>query len=109
MNHSLAHLARSKLHSWQQGIHLNRKTRIGPHGCADVELLSERLQQLRLDRDYIKVCCPSVYQELERVCASCKLHRLCAQDLASGDVESGMRSYCPNAPTIDALVVNWVP
>jgi hypothetical protein len=34
MNHSLAHLARSKLHGWQQGIHLNRKTRVGPHGCA---------------------------------------------------------------------------
>jgi len=108
MNHSLAHLARSKLHSWQQAIHLNRTTRIGSHGCADVELICERLQQLRLDPDYIKVCCPSMYQELERVCESCKLHRLCAQDLASGDVESGMRSYCPNAPTIDALTVNWV-
>ena len=99
MNHSLAHLARSKLHSWQD------KDR---DGCADVELMCERLQQLRLDPNYIKICCPSVYRELERVCASCKLHRLCAQDLASGDVESGMRSYCPNAPTIDALTVNWV-
>ena len=49
----------------------------------------------------MKVCYPSVYEELKRVCASCKFQRICAQDLASGDVESGMRIYCPNAPVID--------
>ena len=104
MNDCLAQLARSKLQSWRQGAHFNRKL----HGCDDVVLLSERLQQLRLDLDYVRVCCPSTYQELERTCASCKLQRLCAQDLARGDVESGMRSYCPNGPTMDAMVVNWV-
>ena len=108
MNHSLEQLAHSKLQSWQQGAHLNRKTRTELHGCDDVLLLSERLQQLRLNPDYVRVCCPSTYQELERICASCKLQRLCAQDLARGDIESGMRSYCPNAPTLDAMVVNWV-
>ena len=65
------------------------------------ELLSRRLQQLRLDPEYMKVCYPSVHEELKRVCASCKFQRIRAQDLASGDVESGMRIYCPNAPVID--------
>ena len=104
MKHSLEQLVRSKLQSWRQGAYFNRKL----HGCDDVVLLSERLQRLRLDPDYMRLCCPSTYQELERICASCKSQRVCAQDLARGEVESGMRSYCPNAPTIDAMVVNWV-
>ena len=73
------------------------------------ELMSWRLQQLGLDPGYFKVCYPSLYKNLEGVCESCRSRRLCARDLARGDVESGMRRYCPNAPTIDALVINWVP
>jgi hypothetical protein len=74
-----------------------------------IELMPWRLQQLGLDPGYVKVCCTSVYQTLDRVCASCKSRRLCARDLARRDVESGMRRYCPNAPTIDALLINWLP
>jgi len=105
MNHPLAHVARSKLHSWQQGLHLNRKR---PDRSCGAELLSQRLQQLRLDPEYMTVCHSSVYEELKRLCASCKFQRICAQDLADGDVEAGMRSYCPNAPIIDAMTVNWL-
>jgi len=72
---------------------------------ADAELMPWRLQQLGLDPGYMKACRTSTYQELERVCASCKSRLLCARDLARGDVEPGMQSYCPDAPTIDALVV----
>jgi len=82
---------------------------VTPDGCAHGDLMPWRLQQLGLNPGYWKLCCTSLYQDLERVCASCKSRRLCARDLARGDVESGMRRYCPNAPTIDALVVNWVP
>ena len=78
----------------------------GADVSADAELMPWRLQQLGFDPGYVKVCRTSTYQHLERACASCKSRRLCARDLADGDVESGMRSYCPNAPTIDALVVN---
>jgi len=79
------------------------------HATADANLMPWRLQQLGLDPGYVKVCRPSTYQNLESVCASCKSRPQCARDLARGDVEAGMRSYCPNAPTIDALVVNWDP
>jgi hypothetical protein len=109
MNHSLAHVAGSKLHSWQQGLHFNRERSSRPcGGSGGAELLPQRLQRLRLDPEYMKVCYPSVYEELKRVCASCKFQRICAQDLAAGDVQSGMRIYCPNAPVIDAMTVNWL-
>ena len=108
MNHALA-VARSKLHSWRQGLHLNRKRSGRPWGgSGGAELLSQRLQQLRLDPEYMKVCHSSVYEEVKRVCAACKFQRICAQDLAAGDVESGMRIYCANAPVIDAMTVNWL-
>ncbi len=73
------------------------------------EFMPWRLQRLGLDPGYLKLCCPSLYQDLERVCISCQSRRLCARDLARGDVESGMRRYCPNAPTMDALVLDWIP
>ena len=82
---------------------------VTPDGCADGELMPWRLQQLGLDPGYVKVCCTSIYEDMQSVCASCKSRRLCARDLARGDVESGMRCYCPNEPTIDALIINWVP
>jgi hypothetical protein len=107
MNNSLAHLPLSKLHAWH-GIRPNRKSKTELCGCADAALMPWRLQQLGLDPGYVKVCHTSTYQHLERVCASCKCRRLCARDLARGDVESGMQSYCPDAATIDALVVDWV-
>lgn len=69
------------------------------------ELMPRRLEQLGLDPGYVKVARTATYQDLQRVCASCKAWRRCARDLANGDVEAGMRSYCLNAPTIDALVV----
>ncbi len=49
-----------------------------------------------------------MYEELKQVCAACRFQCICAQDLASGDVQSGMRIYCPNAPLIDAMTVNWI-
>jgi hypothetical protein len=37
-----------------------------------------------------------------------KFQRVCAEDLADFDVEAGMGIYCPNAPVIDAMTVNWL-
>ena len=108
MNYSPAHLPLSKLHAWHHGIRLNRESARELYDWADAELMPWRLQELGLDPGYVKMCCTSTYEDLERVCASCKSRRLCARDLARGDVESGMQSYCPGSPTIDALVVNWV-
>ena len=45
------------------------------------ELLSQRLQQLRLDPEYMKVCHASVYEEVKRVCASCKFQEFARKTL----------------------------
>ena len=45
---------------------------VTPDGCAHGDLMPWRLQQLGLNPGYWKLCCTSLYQDLERVCASCK-------------------------------------
>jgi hypothetical protein len=105
MNHLLADAA---LHRWQV-VPQSRK-RPSRH-CGDSEgtgLLAQRLRQLLLDPEYMEVCHSSLYEELEQVCTACRFQRICAQDLAGGDVQSGLRIYCPNAPLIDAMTVNWI-
>jgi hypothetical protein len=68
------------------------------------ELMPQRLEALHLDPAYIEVAYPAAYRDLQRVCAYCADSARCARDLASGDVQAGMRDYCLNAHTIDALV-----
>ena len=70
------------------------------------ELMPKRLQELRLDPAFVKYARTAIYRDMERVCDTCKAWRRCARDLAKGDVQAGMRSYCLNAPTIDALTVD---
>jgi hypothetical protein len=68
------------------------------------ELLPLRLQQLGLDPAYVKVAQTAIYRDIERVCALCGAWRRCVRDLANGDVQAGMSSYCLNAFTIDTLM-----
>ena len=70
------------------------------------ELMPLRLQQLGLDPGFVKHAQSAAYRDLQRVCATCKSWRRCARDLGRGDVQAGMESYCPNAPTIDALTLD---
>lgn len=70
------------------------------------ELLPKRLQQLGLDPRFIKHARTTAYRDLERICATCMAWRRCTRDLAKGDVQAGMGSYCPNAPSIDVLTVD---
>jgi hypothetical protein len=79
--------------------------RLGGSNRGPSELMPQRLEQLHLDPAYVKSAHPATYRDLERVCSCCAASERCARDLASGDVESGMRDYCLNAPTIDALIV----
>ena len=68
------------------------------HGATD--LLPQRLQLLGIDP------APTLFRDLARVCAACRDSRRCAGDLAKGDVQAGMSSYCPNGPSIDLLSVS---
>ena len=70
------------------------------------DLMPKRLQALGLDPEFFKRARTATYRDMERVCRTCKAWRRCACDLAKGDVQTGMRSYCLNAPTIDALTID---
>lgn len=69
------------------------------------ELLPQRLALLELDPAYVRTALTATYRDLERTCAMCTSWRRCARDLANGDVQAGMDSYCLCSPTIDALTV----
>jgi hypothetical protein len=70
------------------------------------ELLPRRLTLLGLDPAYIVSAQTTTYRDLERTCAMCPAWRRCARDLAKGDVQAGMGTYCLCAQTIDALSVD---
>jgi len=74
-----------------------------PNGHA--ELLPRRLELLGIDAEYVRQAMPTTYRDLTRVCAACPAPRRCRHDLAHGDAQSGLESYCLNAPTIDVLIV----
>jgi hypothetical protein len=71
------------------------------------ELMPARLRELGIDPAFVKYARTATYRDLERVCATCNSWRRCARDLAKGDPQTGMESYCLNAPTIDSLIVDW--
>jgi hypothetical protein len=71
------------------------------------ELMPERLRQLDIDPAFVKYARTTTYRDLERVCVTCKSAGRCERDLARGDPQTGMSSYCLNAHTIDSLIVDW--
>jgi hypothetical protein len=70
-----------------------------------VGLLDQRMKALRLDPTYLQVSDGDLYRGLQRVCLHCTSWRLCARDLAHGNVQVGLETYCPNGHTIDELLV----
>jgi hypothetical protein len=68
-------------------------------------LMPERLRQLGLDATYVARTNMALYRDLERTCARCLSSGRCARDLAKGDVQAGMDDYCPNASTMDAVLI----
>jgi hypothetical protein len=65
--------------------------------------MPQRLREVGIDPDYLKAANRAAYQDMQRVCATCQDWQTCAHDLDKGDVQTGMDTYCLNAPTIDAL------
>src|SRR5690242_9345013 len=61
------------------------------------QLMPRRLQEMGVDPAYVKYEFSRTYRDLERVCARCKSAGRCARDLARGDVQIGMESYCLNS------------
>jgi hypothetical protein len=63
------------------------------------DLLSRRLEQVKLARVE-----PQVLRDLERVCTLCGSKRKCEYDLTIHPSGGAWTEYCPNVPTIGALI-----
>lgn len=63
------------------------------------DLLSRRLEQVNLSSVE-----PEVLRDLERVCTVCGSKRKCEYDLTIHPSSGVWTGYCPNAPTISALM-----
>jgi len=64
--------------------------------------LQARLQALHLDQAALQRNEP-IIRDLERTCTVCGEKRRCERDLAQHRDDPVWQSYCPNAPTLQAL------
>ena len=67
-------------------------------------LLSQRLEQLKLNAADIAEAEPQVLRDLQRVCTLCVSKRKCRHDLAMSPSSPAWEEYCPNALTLRALL-----
>jgi uncharacterized protein YjiS (DUF1127 family) len=67
-------------------------------------LLSQRLQQLKLNPARILDAEPQVMRDLQRVCTLCASKRKCKHDFATNPASLAWRDFCPNAHTLSALL-----
>lgn len=74
-------------------------------GDAASDLLKRWLHALGLDPGRIAKRDPAVARDLARCCALCSSKRRCARHLAHAN-RAAWESYCPNKPTLDALVAD---
>jgi hypothetical protein len=75
-----------------------------PHAGPTV-LLPQRLDLVGIDIRYLEKDDPITLKDLQRSCLRCASWRSCARDLARGEAQSGLDSYCLNATLIDQIVL----
>lgn len=68
------------------------------------ELLRRQLAQAGLDPEKVADTKSSVMRDMQVVCSGCLMTRRCRRSLSRQGAGSNYSAYCPNAPTIDALV-----
>jgi hypothetical protein len=65
--------------------------------------LPRLMRLLGLDPADVERRLSSVMRDMRVVCAACADARRCGADLATGNAALAVKSYCPNATTLDAL------
>ena len=68
------------------------------------DFLFQRMEQVDLSRAELARAEPQVLRDLERVCTLCGSKRKCEYDLMVHPSLPVWTEYCPNAPTINALI-----
>jgi len=66
-------------------------------------LMPQRLSQEGVDPAVIQAEWPSVWKDLQRVCALCNSRKLCQEELDDMPQSQHWRGYCSNENTIHAL------
>jgi hypothetical protein len=69
-----------------------------------VDLLRQRMDQLRLSAADGGQIEPEVMRDLQRTCALCITKRRCTRDFAKHAADAVWQEYCPNAMTFSALL-----
>jgi hypothetical protein len=85
------------------GVSTSDLRRLMSLGSDGDDLLLGRMVALGLDKDEVLRLERGTFQDMQRVCAMCESHRLCARNLAADPDSSGWKDYCPNAATLIAL------
>jgi hypothetical protein len=87
----------------ESGVSVAELRQMAAQDPATAELLRLRLKLAGIDRSTILRSRPAVMRDLERICTLCGSKRRCERDLARGPDDARWKTYCPNAPTIEAL------
>jgi hypothetical protein len=85
------------------GVSTSALRRLVSLGADANDLLQRRMTALDLDKDEVLRRERGTFQDMQRVCAMCESHRLCARHLAADADSPGWKDYCPNASTLTSL------
>jgi hypothetical protein len=66
-------------------------------------LLPRRMAALDVDADKVRRIEPTVFRDLQSLCAACAASEQCEGDLMHNPGNPGWQDYCPNAATLSAL------
>jgi hypothetical protein len=80
---------------------LDALVRRGAHAADE---LPKMMAALHIDRQAVARVKPLVMRDLERVCSLCEQKRRCDRELAGKTAAGQYEDFCPNAPTLTALV-----
>src|SRR5262245_24400117 len=71
---------------------------------ASPDLLSRRMEEIKLDAADLARVEPQVMRDLQKTCSLCAGKRRCRRDLAAKPGDPAWQDYCPNTMTFAALL-----
>ena len=83
------------------GVSVDDLYRLEVQAPGSAELLSVRLAREGIEPAVLQARWPSVWKDLQRVCALCNHKEVCRHELAEQTAGTGWQQYCPNADTIE--------
>jgi len=76
-----------------------------PDDVVAADLVLKMLVALRVDPKALENTDPHVMRDLQRLCTTCGAKKRCKHELADGTAGDHFREFCPNAFTLEALLI----